>query len=171
MIRVAVATVTILLAGYTQAGEPALASDQNAYAHLQTLAWLVGSWEEQNAPVQFKMKCEWTKNKNFLTRTFVVKTKRQIELEGTQVIGWDPIRKQIRSWVFDSAGGFGEGTWEQHDNHWTIRAWFVLQDGARASSINILTPVSDKSCTWQSVGRQVDGQIMPNIGPVTLVRQ
>ena len=29
----------------------------------------------------------------------------------TQRIGWDPAAKQIRSWEFDSEGGFGEGTW------------------------------------------------------------
>ena len=29
----------------------------------------------------------------------------------TQRIGWDPVADHIRSWEFDSEGGFGEGKW------------------------------------------------------------
>ncbi len=30
-----------------------------------------------------------------------------------QWIGWDPIAKNVRSWIFDATGGFGEGAWTQ----------------------------------------------------------
>jgi len=32
----------------------------------------------------------------------------QSETDGWEIIGWDPIGRQIRSWIFDSNGGFGE---------------------------------------------------------------
>ena len=43
------------------------------------------------------------------------------DLEGTQVIGWDPAAGTIRSWMFDSDGGFGEGTWSKKDNSWIVK--------------------------------------------------
>ncbi len=93
------------------------------------------------------------------------------DFEGTQVIGWDPAEGTIRSWMFDSDGGFGEGTWTKKDNRWTIKFKQVLPDGRRASATNIYTIIDNNTITWQSIGREVDGQFMPNVGPVKVVRK
>ena len=34
------------------------------------------------------------------------------------MIGYDPVKGRLRSWVFDSEGGFGEGSWRQEGNKW-----------------------------------------------------
>ena len=44
-------------------------------------------------------------------------------------IGWDPATEQIRSRVFDSDGGFGQGTWKKKGNRWYIQQSGVLPDG------------------------------------------
>lgn len=33
-------------------------------------------------------------------------------MTGTQRIGWDPLTRRLRTWVFDSSGSFGEGNWK-----------------------------------------------------------
>jgi uncharacterized protein (TIGR02246 family) len=140
------------------------------YENLKAVEWMIGTWVDQDEETEIETRCEWTKNKNFMTRSFTVTIAGQAELEGTQVIGWDPVAKQIRSWLFDSVGGFGEGKWSLRDGRWVVRSSFVLHTGEKASSINIFTPTDENSFTWQSIGRQRGGELLPNVGPVTVVR-
>jgi hypothetical protein len=47
----------------------------------------------------------------------------------------------------------------------------VLPDGRKASATNIYTLVDANTCTWKSIGRNVDGEFLPNIDEVKLVRK
>ncbi len=141
------------------------------HEQLKELAWLIGRWVDQEEETSIETDCQWTRNKNFITRSFSVSIADQIELEGTQVIGWDPAEEVIRSWLFDSDGGFGVGIWTRDGDRWTIRMLQVLPDGERASSVNVLTRVDDDTFQWESVNREVAGEILPNIDPVTVVRR
>ena len=123
------------------------------YENLRELEWMIGQWVDKSEDSTVETKCEWTKNRNFITRSFTASVQGEIELEGTQVIGWDPTSGSIRSWVFDSDGGFGEGTWERKGDRWIVKSSQVLPDGGKASSVNIFTYVDDNSFTWQSIGR------------------
>ncbi|MCG8585367.1 MAG: DUF4440 domain-containing protein, partial [Pirellulales bacterium] len=84
---------------------------------------------------------------------------------------WDPAKKQIRSWVFDSDGGFAEGVWSKKDKRWAIQTKATLPDGKTASSTTILEPIDENAFSWQKVGRVIDGEILPNLEAVTIVRQ
>ena len=138
---------------------------------LNDLAWLVGEWGDAGGDATISTKVSWTKNKSFLSYSFKVSSPDGNDLEGTQVIGWDPAAGTIRSWMFDSDGGFGGGTWTKKDNRWTIKFEQVLPDGRKASATNIYTIIDHDTITWQSIGREVDGQFMPNIGPLKVVRK
>jgi len=135
---------------------------------LQELAWLVGEWGDADEGSTARV--AWAKNKTFLTYSFKVATEEGDDLEGTQVIGWDPVNETIRSWMFDSDGGFGEGIWSRRDNTWVVKFQQTLADGRTASATNVYTLVDGNSFTWKSIGRQVDGEYMPNIGEVTIAR-
>jgi uncharacterized protein (TIGR02246 family) len=135
---------------------------------LQDLAWLVGEWGDAEGGSAAKV--SWTKNKTFLTYSFKVATEDGDDLEGTQVIGWDPANETIRSWMFDSDGGFGEGVWSRRDNTWVVKFQQTLADGRTASATNVYTLVDGNSFTWKSIGRQVDGEYMPNIAEVKIAR-
>ncbi len=141
------------------------------YEQLKDLAWMTGSWVDQDEEATVVTECNWTKNNNFLTRAFTVQIRDRIDMAGLQIIGWDPATKQIRSWVFDSDGGFGQGTWKKKGNRWYIQQSGVLQDGRKSSSVNIITYVDDNTCTLQSVNRTVDGELLPNIEEVTITKQ
>ena len=60
-------------------------------------------------------------------------------MKGSQRIGWDPSAKRLRSWVFDSEGGFGEGVWSKSGNQWIAKMTGVTSDGKTASSTNVIT--------------------------------
>jgi len=138
---------------------------------LNQLAWLIGQWVDDGEFSNITTKCAWTKNRKFITRSFVVKNDDGATLEGTQVIAWDPIEQQIRSWMFDSEGGFSVGSWAQDGNRWIIKTSHVLATGERASAINVLTPVDDNTLRWKSINREIGGELLPNIPEVTVVRR
>jgi uncharacterized protein (TIGR02246 family) len=156
-----------LLDRMTEEGVPNILSH---YERLKDLEWMVGSWVDQDEESKVTTECSWTKNKNFLTRSFTVQVGDQIEMAGMQIIGWDPLEKKIRSWVFDSDGGFAEGSWKKQGNQWHIHQAGVLPDGRKSSSVNIITYVDDSTCTLQSVNRVVDGEILPNIDEVQITK-
>jgi uncharacterized protein (TIGR02246 family) len=141
------------------------------YEHLKELEWLVGTWIDEDEQATIRHESNWTKNQNFLTRSFAVIAGDQIDMSGMQIIGWDPSAKQIRSWVFDSDGAFGEGKWTRKDNRWLIQQVGTLADGRKTSAVNIMTQIDNDSYTWQSVNRQVDGELLPNIEEVQIVRE
>jgi hypothetical protein len=131
----------------------------------------VGDWvnEDENRSIEFN--CHFTKNESFLVRSFQIATEKDVRMSGMQVIAWDQAKQVIRSWTFDSDGGFGEDTWTQSGNRYTIRAKYTLPDGGNASAINVFTFVDDSKCTWKSVSREIDGELQPDTDEVVLVRK
>ena len=143
------------------------------YEHLKELEWMIGSWHDDDPrpAVEIQTDCSWTKNKNFMTRSFAVAIGNEVRKSGMQIIGWDPVAKQIHSWVFDSDGGFGDGTWTHKGSKWLIQSTATLPDGGKATSLNIVTRLNDNSFTWDSVNREIDGELQPNAEPVVVVRK
>lgn len=150
--------------------ETALPAPPSHYDQLKELEWMLGRWVDRDKAASIDTVCQWTKNKNFITRSFTASIADHVELQGTQVIGWDPSKGTIRSWTFDSDGGFAEGTWTHEGDRWTIQSRHVLPDGGIGSSTNIITCVDPDTFTWESMGREVDGEMLPDVGPVTIVR-
>jgi uncharacterized protein (TIGR02246 family) len=143
------------------------------YEHLKELEWMVGSWHDDDPrpAIEIQTDCEWTKNKNFLTRSFAIAIDDRVKKSGMQIIGWDPVAKQIHSWTFDSDGAFAEGTWSHKGDKWLIQNTGTLPDGGKATSTNIMTYVDDNSFKWESVNREIDGELQPNVDPVMVVRR
>jgi uncharacterized protein (TIGR02246 family) len=150
--------------------QPPAAPPSN-YEQLKELEWMIGSWIDQDENATIQTDCQWTKNRNFITRSFAVVVGDEIDLAGMQVIGWDPVAKQIRSWVFDSDGGFGEGKWTRKGDRWLIQQASTLPDGSKSSAVNIITYIDNDSCTWQSINRVVGGDMLPNVDEVLIMRK
>jgi uncharacterized protein (TIGR02246 family) len=140
------------------------------YEHLKPLEWMIGSWVDEGEGSTITTDCEWTKNRNYMTRSFAMIVGNQVDTSGMQVIGWDPVNKQFRSWVFDSDGAFSEGTWTQKGNKWLIQQKGTLVDGGQTTALNIIKRVDDNTLTWQSINRTIDGELQPNIDEVVVVR-
>ncbi|QDU77456.1 hypothetical protein Pan97_45260 [Bremerella volcania] len=141
------------------------------YEQLQALQWMIGTWvDDAQEGVTVETTGRWTKNNNFIVRSFRVFVQDQVDFEGTQVVGWDPSAGAIRSWTFDSDGGFGVGRWSNSGNRWTVQALNVLPDGRRGSSTNIYDLLDENTIEFKSIGRQVDGELLPSIDTFTIVR-
>jgi uncharacterized protein (TIGR02246 family) len=141
------------------------------YEQLKALEWMVGRWADDAGNAQVEVDCNWTKNRNFLTRSFKLAAGDGIDFAGMQVIGWDPAAKTIRSWTFDSNGTFAEATWSRKGDRWFIHNKGVLPDGRKATMVNVMKSVDENSFTWQTVERTAGGELLPNIDEVLIVRR
>ncbi len=119
-------------------------STPDQYVHLKELEWLIGDWVDEDVDVEINISSRWNESKNLIIGNFSVITEGQPDLEGTHVIAWDPIKAET---------------------------FQTLADGKRASAINIYTPVDPDSYIWESISREVGGQILPDIEPVTVIKR
>ncbi len=140
------------------------------YDQLKDLEWMIGTWLDSAENDQIETTCQWARNNNFIIRSFKVSVQDRIDMSGLQIIGWDPAAGKIRSWAFDSDGGFAEGTWTKKDDRWVVESNATLPDGKKGSSINIMTVVDANTFRWQATGREVDGTILPNIDEIKVTR-
>ena len=94
--------------------------------YLQSVAWLVGDWMNEGADGVVKISYKWSEDKNYILGDFQMSGGAGPARKISQRIGWDASARKIRSWLFESDGGFADG-------HWT-----VLEDGivAKYSSVN-----------------------------------
>jgi hypothetical protein len=141
------------------------------YEQLKALEWMVGHWTTDSEKAEVELDCNWTKNKNFLTRAFKISIDGQSDFSGMQVIGYDPAAKTIRSWTFDSNGTFAEATWEHRGKSWFIRNKGTLPDGRTASMVNAMKQLDDNSFTWKTIDRTAGGELLPSIDEILIVRR
>jgi uncharacterized protein (TIGR02246 family) len=150
-----------LLASVRDLPDLAPAAGSN-YSALKQLEWLVGEWTGETKDTSVSLYFRWDKNQNFLMMEQTIKTGDNT-LSLTQVIGWDASNQQIRSWIFDSRGGFGEAFWTRQGNEWENQAAGVVSDGRTTSSLNSWKYIDDHTAEWQSTQRQIDSQPMPDL--------
>ncbi|HET6329008.1 MAG TPA: SgcJ/EcaC family oxidoreductase [Planctomycetaceae bacterium] len=128
---------------------------------LKPLEWLIGDWIDESPDSVVITSCKWSDNKNFLLSDINIRVQGSNAMHLTQRIGWDPLTKQIKSWLFDSEGGYGESFWTRDGDLWRVKATAVRRDGTTASMTNIYTPTGKDSYTWQTTDRVVAGEVLP----------
>jgi uncharacterized protein (TIGR02246 family) len=138
---------------------------------LKQLQWMIGAWVDESPEALVMTSYRWTDNQCYILSEFKVQVGGRPLMTGTQRIGWDPLAKKIRSWVFDSEGGFGEGIWTRDGNRWIVKMTGVTRDGKIASATNITTRVSKDRMTWQQRDRIVGGEKTPDIAAVPITRR
>jgi len=144
---------------------------------LDELAWLLGSWEDVSDGVTASTHCFWAAKGSFLVRSHVVTDGPAVAAprplpgddripgllppgggsrEITEIVGWDPDRRQIRSWLFTSDGRFAEGSWSREGDTWTVQ----LDAGPAGDCVYTLSRLGtdDLSCRCSADGL---GDIMP----------
>jgi uncharacterized protein (TIGR02246 family) len=141
------------------------------HEHLKPLDWLVGEWVDQSSDSTVYVSCRWSPNKNFLLRDFTVHVQGRPVMTVNQRIGWDPLTKQIKSWVFDSEGGYGEALWTRKGNQWVVKSRGVLPDGRSASATHVLTSTGPNRARWSSSERSLGDQSITGPSDYVMVRR
>jgi uncharacterized protein (TIGR02246 family) len=139
---------------------PAETSDLPSLAYLQLkgLEWLVGEWQDASDKIDVHAVCRWDHSKSFLLMEYEVKRPGVEPIRVTQRVGWDGHNGLVRSWVFDSQGGFGEGYWQRQGNRWVVTKAGILPDGGTGSATNIYEFVDPNTFIWRAHDREVEGQ-------------
>ncbi len=151
--------------------EDDIVSVPSNYDQLKELEWLVGAWVDRDEGISIDIDCQWTSKKNYLSRRYTVSNEEGAQSSGLQIIGWDPQQKQIRSWLFDSDGGFIRGTWTHRDDRWIVQSVATLPDGRSGSFASVFRPSNDGNYTWQKINRVLDGKLLPNIDEIVVLRK
>ncbi len=151
--------------------ENVLPPEDRGQMELAALDWLTGSWRDKAEGDEVQTRAAWTKSGKFLHRSISVTRRDEEVMQATEIIGWDASQGQIRSWVFDSEGGFGEGVWTQEGNRWVVKMTSTLPNGQKASALNIFTMQDADRYTWESTNRELNGEVQASIGKVEVVRE
>jgi len=148
----------------------ATAASEATERPLETLDWLVGSWVAEAGSNRIEFDCRFTKNNAFMVRSFRVHENEDVKTSGMQIVGWDPQRNSIRSWTFDSDGGFADASWTQIDNTWVVRSSATVPDGQLGTAILKITPGEDGRFVMAGTNRIVGG-VMEDDFEISVVKQ
>jgi uncharacterized protein (TIGR02246 family) len=141
-----------------------------AHERLRPLAWLLGEWVDDGGSAVVFSSCRWSDDGNFLLQEFKLQLNGRDAMNVSQRIGWDPIARCVRSWVFDSEGGYGESVWTRDGSAWIIKSTGVRPDGTTASATNLLMPTGPDGYVWRSADRIVADERQPQL-EVKVVRK
>ena len=146
-------------------------TDPSNYEHLRGLDWMIGTWVDANpdGPVGH-VSVSWEPSENFISTSRTADYKDASLENGTQMIGWDPVSKQIRSWSFEADGGFGESTWAKDGAKWIVKVKATTAEGGAVTATNIFTPVDGNTVKWQSKERTLNGKPIPDTKEITMKR-
>lgn len=158
-----------LIAEVHESALPDSTGDLSAEA-LTRLEWLIGNWavetdEENPATVEAK----WVLEGKFIARTTTI-PEEEGDFVTVEMIGYDPVDDRIRSWVFDNMGGFGQGHWTDDGDNWLLQIRSTGPSGDVSSGDHSIEFVDDDTLTVESTNRVLDGEVLPNRDPVTLIR-
>jgi uncharacterized protein (TIGR02246 family) len=150
---------------------PAEAEVQSNYEHLRELEWLVGEWIQEDEASLIGTTCKWVDHKNFLLQDFTIRIGALDPITGSTRIGWDPQTQQIKSWTFDSEGGYSEALWTRGENRWVLKARGVTRSGRTFSGTSIVRQVDDGTMSWESHDRVEGGVLVPDRPPIVIKRR
>ncbi len=146
-------------------------NEAKGIGELEQLGWLVGEWVDESPEGLLTTVYRWSDNRHFILGEFTMQIAGRSALTGSQRIGWDPAAKTVRSWVFDSEGGFSEGIWARNKAQWTIKLSGVTRDGRQSSATNVITQLRSDRYSFESHDRIVGGEVAGNSSEIVVVRQ
>jgi hypothetical protein len=164
--------------------ETAAAVEPKPARPLDQLAWLVGSWEDVGDGVIASSQAAWSADRGFLVRTHVstpddhpagrpaagdsgipglLPAAAGGRRELTEIIGWDPDRETIRSWLFSADGRFAEGTWSREAGGWTVKLEGHGRDAGRTATCTLTAEGAD-GLVLRCEGEGLEGLLPPACG-------
>jgi len=150
-----------VIAQITETGDP---TGDDPGENLAPLDWLIGKWTAKKGDELWAIEVARVQNGNFLTINYRLGE----GASSTEIVGFDPAAGKIRSWTFDSEGGFSEAVWRADGNRWLLLSKSVNPDGTRSSSQMELHAEDDhRGFSVEIYNRESGGEPLPKLGPIT----
>ena len=115
--------------------------------------------------------CKWVDRKNYLLQEFTMRIGSHEPITGTTRIGWDPHTQQVKSWTFDSDGGYSESLWTTGEDKWVLKARGVTHSGRSFSATSVVRRVDTATISWESRDRIEGGVVVPDRPPIIIKRR
>ena len=127
--------------------------------HFEGLDWLAGDWSAEGSGATAEATYTWGPKKAYMLRQLKLTIKGVEPISATQWIGWASVHERIRSFEFDSNGGFRDGVWTRdgEDDAWVVSSTTVAPDGHVATSTSVYSRVDDNNATWELVDEEMEG--------------
>lgn len=138
---------------------------------LGQLAGFIGEWVDESDDELVLTNYQWTDNGRFILGTFTIQIEGQPVVTGTHRIGWNPLKKTLHSWVFDSEGYFAEGDWSRDGEKWIVKLTGVTGDGKPSATTETFALVGKHRMAMQSVDRVLGEEKLPDGEKFLVVRR
>jgi uncharacterized protein (TIGR02246 family) len=129
---------------------------------LGAVEWLVGDWVDESDEGRTAISYRWSEDGNFVIGEYNLTIGGKPAGKSTQRIGWDPVEGELRSWTFDSDGGFAEGEWAADGDGWIVKSEATMPDGSTGSATVTITPRDQDHFVVVSTDRIVGGTPEPD---------
>lgn len=130
---------------------------------LEAIAWLVGSWVNEGSDGKVELEYRLAEDGNFLIGdVLVVGADGRQTMKSFQRIGWDAAQGTLRSWTFDSDGGWGESLWTPTEQGWILDSKATAPSGVQGSVRVSLTPEGEDRFKIQGSNRLSNGVAEPD---------
>jgi len=129
---------------------------------LAAVEWLVGDWVDESDEGRTTISYRWSEDGNFIIGEYNLTIGGKSVGKSTQRIGWDPVEGELRSWTFDSDGGFAEGEWAADGAGWIIKSEATMPNGSSGSATVTITPKDQDHFVVESTDRIVGGAPEPD---------
>ncbi len=139
-----------------------VASESPTDARLSELGWMVGEWTAESGGIRLEVTVDKSATGTFLLRDVTAIDGGKVVLRGSQRIGVDPLTRKLKSWSFDSDGGYDEATWTKEGDSWVGQATGVLPDGRRTSDTTVITFDGQDSYTRKVLANRIEGEPAPD---------
>ncbi|MCY3016906.1 MAG: SgcJ/EcaC family oxidoreductase [Planctomycetota bacterium] len=124
---------------------------------LSAVSFLVGDWIDESPEGKTTISYRWEDDGNFLLGDYTLAVAGMPESRSHQRIGWDPLEGVIRSWTFDSDGGYSTGEWVATEAGWVIKSDATMPDGTTGSATVTVTPTDADHFIVRSSDRIIGG--------------
>lgn len=124
---------------------------------LSAVSFLVGDWVDESPEGKTTIRFRFEDDGNFIVGDYTLASQGAPESRSHQRIGWDPLEGVLRSWTFDSDGGYSTGEWVPTEAGWVVKTEATMPDGTTGSATVTLVPVDDDHFIVRSSDRIVGG--------------
>ncbi len=125
---------------------------------LESIAWMIGDWVSEGGDLAVTISYRWAADRNFVLGQFLANRGGEVVMKSEQRIGWDPLSGELRSWLFDTDGGFAHGDWTFVDGGWVIKSRATAPDGLLGSATVTITRTSPDQFRMVGTDRIIGGQ-------------